>query len=333
MSDYQGILIYDEIADGRIGLTTRELLAAGRKLADELQQPLSAVLIGKGTESCAGEVISLGADHVYTIENSPHIQSSPDLYVALMEQVCKQLGPAIVITGYHDMGRDTVIRIAARTGASLSMDCIQLKGDAGAGKFTCVKPVYGGNAIAVWASGIDKPNMVTLRQRSVQPAEPDAQRKGEVHKLDITIDDAAMKVTLQETVKEEIKGIKLEDAKVVVAGGSGMGNADGFKILEELAELMGAAVGATRVPCDEGWKPMSIEIGQTGRIVTPDLYIAVGISGAPQHMAGCSGAKKIVAINRDPDAHIFEEADFGLIGDYKSLLPPFIEHYKKMMNQ
>ena len=333
MSDYNGILIYDEITDGHIGLTTRELLAAGRKLADAFKQPLSALLIGKGAEEGANEIISLGADHVYTVEKSPHIESSPDLYVGLMAEVCSQLNPCIVITGHNDMGRDTITRIAVRTGASLNLDCIDLNGDPGGNKFSCLKPVYGGNAIAVWASGIEKPNMVTLRQRAIQPAEPDAQRKGEVHKLDITVDNSAIKVTLKETGKEEITGIKLEDAKIVVAGGGGLGSADGFQILEELAQLLGGAVGATRVPCDEGWKPMSMEIGQTGRIITPDLYIAVGISGAPQHMAGCSGSKKIIAINRDPDAHIFEEADYGLIGDYKALLPPFIEHYKKIMNQ
>ncbi len=333
MSDYNRVLIYDEITDGHISLTTRELLTAGRKLADKFNQPLSALLIGKGTEGSTNDVISLGADHVYTIESSPYIESSPDLYVALTAEVCRQLNPVIVMTGHNDMGRDTITRVAVRMGASLNLDCIGVDGDPATNRFTCLKPVYGGNAIAVWASGIEKPTMATLRQRAVQPAEPDPQRKGEVHKLDITVDDSSIKVKLNETVKAEIEGIKLEDARVVVAGGGGIGSADGFQVLEELAHLLGGAVGATRVPCDEGWKPMSMEIGQTGRIITPALYIAVGISGAPQHMAGCSGSKKIIAINRDADAHIFEEADFGLVGDYKALVPPFIEHCKKILNQ
>lgn len=333
MSDNKGILIYDEIINGHISLTTRELLAAGGKLGDAIKQPLSALLIGKGIEGTTNEIISLGADHVYTIESSPYIESSPDLYVAMVTEACRQLNPAIVITGHNDMGRDTLIRVAARTGATLSLDCIDLSIEPDANRFSCLKPVYGGNAIAVWASGMEKPNMVTLRQRAVQPAEPDAQRKGEVHKLDITVDNSTIKVTLKETAKEDIKGIKLEDARVVVAGGGGIGSADGFQMLEELAHLLGGAVGATRVPCDEGWKPMSMEIGQTGRIITPDLYIAVGISGAPQHMAGCSGSKKIIAINRDADAHIFKEADFGLIGDYRALVPPLIEHCKNILKQ
>jgi electron transfer flavoprotein alpha subunit len=331
MSDYNGILIYDEITDGHISLTTRELLTAGRKLGDQLGQPVNGLLIGKVFDGAADETISQGADHVYTIESGQYTESSPDLYVELVTEVCRQLGPSVVITGHTDMGRDTVTRIAVKTGAALNLDCIELNGDPNENRFSCRKPVYGGNAVAVWASSLEKPTLVTLRPRSTQPADPDMQRKGEVHKLDIKTDDATIKVKLQETVKEEISGIKLEDAKVVVGGGGGIGNADGFQILEELAHLLGGAVGATRVPCDEGWKPMSMEIGQTGRIITPNLYIAVGISGAPQHMAGCNGSKTIVAINRDPDAHIFEEADFGLIGDYRTLIPPLIEHYKKIV--
>ena len=331
MSDYNGILIYDEITDGRISLTTRELLTAGRKLGDQLGQPLNALLIGKAIEGATDEIIALGADHVYTTESGPHNESSPDLYVVLVTEACRQLNPSVVITGHADMGRDTVTRIAVKTGAALNLDCIELNGDPNANRLTCRKPVYGGNAVAVWSSSLEKPTLATLRSRSIQPGEPDTQRKGEVHKLDIKADDSAIKVKLEEMVKEEVSGIKLEDAKVVVGGGGGIGNADGFQILEELAHLLGGAVGATRVPCDEGWKPMSMEIGQTGRIITPNLYIAVGISGAPQHMAGCTGSKTIVAINRDPDAHIFKEADFGLIGDYRALIPPLIEHYKKIL--
>jgi electron transfer flavoprotein alpha subunit len=331
MSDYNGILIYDEIIDGHISLTTRELVTAGRKLGDQLGQQLNALLIGKAINGVTDEIISLGADSVYTIESGPHNESSPDLYVALVIEACRRLNPSVVITGHIDMGRDTVTRIAVKTGAALNLDCIELNGDPNANRFLCRKPVYGGNAVAVWASSLEKPTLVTLRPRSTQPAEPDTQRKGEVHTLDIKADDSEIKVKLQETVKEEVSGIKLEDAKVVVGGGGGIGSADGFQMLEELAHLLGGAVGATRVPCDEGWKPMSMEIGQTGRIITPNLYIAVGISGAPQHMAGCTGSKKIVAINRDPDAHIFEEADFGLIGDYRKLIPPLIEHYKNII--
>jgi electron transfer flavoprotein alpha subunit len=140
-----------------------------------------------------------------------------------------------------------------------------------------------------------------------------------------------IKGNLLETTKEEVKGMKLEEAKVVIAGGGGIGSSDGFTMLEELAKVLGGTIGVTRVPCDEGWKPLALEIGQTGHIVTPNLYFAIGISGAPQHMAGCSGSKCIVAINRDPDAHIFKEADFGVMGDYRAVLPALIEKCKTLL--
>jgi electron transfer flavoprotein alpha subunit len=163
------------------------------------------------------------------------------------------------------------------------------------------------------------------------PAEPDASRKGEIINLSITVDNAMIRGKLLETIKEETEGVKLEDAKVVVAGGGGIGGIEGFKLLNELAKLLKGVLGVSRVPCDEGWLPISLEIGQTGHIVSPSLYVAIGISGAPQHMSGCSSSKYIVAINKDPEAHIFEVSDFGLVGDYRQALPPFIEKCKELL--
>jgi len=163
------------------------------------------------------------------------------------------------------------------------------------------------------------------------PEEPDASRKGEVKALEIAVSDTMIKGRLLETVKEEVKGIKLEEAKVIVAGGGGIGGRDGFKLLEELAKILGGTIGVSRVPCDEGWMSIKLEIGQTGHIVSPDLYIAVGISGALQHMAGCAGSKLIVAINKDPEAHIFKEADFGVVGDYREVLPNFMEECRALI--
>jgi electron transfer flavoprotein alpha subunit len=164
-----------------------------------------------------------------------------------------------------------------------------------------------------------------MRLRSSSPADPDESREGEIIPIKIEADDSSFKTELLEAVEEDVKGVKLEEAKVIVAGGGGIGAREGFEILEELAQILGGAVGITRVPRDEGWMPSSQEIGQTGHIVSPDLYIAVGISGAPQHLAGCSGAKNIVAINKDPQAHIFQEADIGIVGDYREVIPILIE--------
>jgi electron transfer flavoprotein alpha subunit len=170
--------------------------------------------------------------------------------------------------------------------------------------------------------------IVTIRPRSSEPAELNTTRQGEIISINPIADETSTKAKLIETVKEEIMGISLEEAKVIVVGGGGIGGKEGFGLLQELAQTLRGAIGVSRVPCDEGWMPKKLEIGQTGHMVSPGLYIAVGISGAPQHIAGCSGSKCIVAINRDPEAHIFQEADFGVVGDYKEALPSLIEKLK-----
>jgi electron transfer flavoprotein alpha subunit len=331
MANYHGVLVCSEVVEGKTATITKELLNIGRRLSDDLDQPLSILLIGKDVQEAAKEAITLGADKVYTIDSSPFIQSPPDLYVAIFAQVCQQVTPSVVLLGQTDMGRDVAPRLAARLGTVVTMDCTELAIEPDTKRLLQTKPVYGGNAMAVWVSESHEPRIVTLRPRAMMPAEPDASRKGEIITLSVTVDDSMIKSKLVETVKEEIKGIKLEEAKVIVSGGGGIGSEEGFKLLKELAEVVEGTVGVTRVPCDEGWMPLSLEIGQTGHIVSPNLYIAVGISGAPQHMAGCSGSKCIVAINRDSEAHIFKEADFGLVGDYREVLPALIEKCKTLI--
>jgi electron transfer flavoprotein alpha subunit len=331
MATYQGTLVCGEVIDGKITAVTRELLNIARRLCDNCSQLLSTLLIGKNIQEAATEVITLGTNKVYTVNGLPFAESHPDLYVATMTEVCKQTLPSIIIFGHTEMGREVAPRLASRLRTTVTMDCTGLSIDPETKRLLQSKPVYGGNAVATWLSDSHDPQIVTLRPRAVMPAEPDASRKGEITVLDITISDSMIKGRLLETVKEEVKGIKLDDAKVIIAGGGGIGSSDGFTMLEELAKVLGGTIGVTRVPCDEGWKPLALEIGQTGHIVTPNLYFAIGISGAPQHMAGCSGSKRIVAINRDPDAHIFQEADFGVIGDYRTVLPALIEGCKTLL--
>ena len=331
MATYQGALVCGEVSEGKITKVTRELLNMGRKLCDNLNQPLSTLLIGKNIQGAAAEVIALGTNKVYTVNGLPFAESHPDLYVAIITEACKQIAPSIIIFGHTEMGREVAPRLATRLRTTATLDCIELSIDPETKRLLQSKPVYGGNAVAIWVSDSHDPQIVTLRPRAVMPAEPDSSRKGEMIALDMTISDSMIKGKLLETAKEEVKGIKLEDAKIVIAGGGGIGSSDGFTMLEELAKVLGGTIGVTRVPCDEGWKPLALEIGQTGHIVTPNLYFAIGVSGAPQHMAGCSGSKCIVAINRDPDANIFKEANFGVIGDYRGVLPALIEKCKTLL--
>jgi electron transfer flavoprotein alpha subunit len=331
VATYQGVLVCGEVVDGRITTTTSELLNIGRRLCDNFNQSLSILLIGKHIQEAAKEVITLGADKVYIVDSSSFAESHPDFYVATVTKVCQQISASVILLGQTDMGRDVAPRLAARLGATVVMDCTELAIDPDTKQLLQTKAVYGGNAMAIWISETHKPQVVTLRPRSVVPAEPEASRKGEIITLNVTIDDSMIKGKLLETVKAEVKGIKLEEAKVIIAGGGGIGGSGGFKLLEELAKVLEGTIGVTRVPCDEGWMPVSLEIGQTGHIVNPNLYIAIGISGALQHMAGCSGSKFIVAINRDPEAHIFNEADFGVVGDYREVLPPLIGKCKTLI--
>lgn len=331
MTDSQGILICGEAIDGRITTITKELVNIGRRLSENLNQPLRLLLIGQSLQEEASEIASLGPD-VYLVDDVPFAESIPERCVAIIAEVCQKAVPSIIIFGQTDMGRDVAPRLAAKLKAAVCMDCVDMTIDPETSSLFLTKPVYGGNAMAIWASSDHKPQIITVRPRAVVPAEPDTRRKGEIIPLTLEIDSSVFKSRLLESVKEEAKGVKLEEAKVVVAGGGGIGGSEGFKLLEELAQVLGGALGISRVPCDEEWMPANLEIGQTGHVVSPDLYVAVGISGAPQHLAGCSGSKCIVAINKNNEAHIFKEADFGIVEDYQKVLPPLIEKIKTLKN-
>jgi len=330
MANYQGVLVCCEVIDGQITTTTKELLNIGRRLCDELSQPLSTLIIGTHLRETANETIGLGAEKVYVINGSSLSEPHPDVYVAILTELSHQIGPSIILFGHTDIGREVAPRLAARLKTTVVMDCTDLSIDLHTKKLLQTKPVYGGNAVAVWVSEMYEQQVVTLRPKTVGPAERETSRKGDIITLNVAIDDSMIRSKLLETVKEEVKGVKLEEAKVIVAGGGGIGGGEGFELLGELAKVLGGTVGVTRVPCDEGWMPVSLEIGQTGHIVNPKLYIAIGISGALQHMAGCSGSKWIVAINKDPEAHIFKEADFGVIGDYRNVLRQFIDECRAL---
>jgi electron transfer flavoprotein alpha subunit len=211
------------------------------------------------------------------------------------------------------------------------MDCIELDLDLDNGILKQIRPVFGGNALAVVTSK-KLPQMATIRQKAMTPSEPDHSRKGEIVHIKPDINQASARIKSLETVKEEMPGVKLEDAQVVITGGRGIGGAEGFQVLSQLADVFKGAVGGTRVPCDSGWIPTTAQIGLTGKVVTPDLYIAVAVSGACQHLAGCSGAKTIIAINHDPEANIFKAAQYGVVGDWKRVIPAFLERMKELMS-
>jgi electron transfer flavoprotein alpha subunit len=330
MGPQEGIFICGETRDGGVAAVTRELITAGRKLADQAGAPLSALLVGRNAEPPATSLIALGVDRVFSLDGLPLGMSAPGDDAALLTAACRQLGPSVLLFGDTDVCRDVAAVVAMRLNGSITMDCTDVTLDTDSGALLQHKPVYGGNAVAVWASDPGRVRVATLRPRSFSPAVADTARSGEVVKLSVEAEEAGKQAVLLETEREQIRGIKLEEAKVVIAAGGGVGGTEGFVLLEELAGILNGAIGVSRVPCDEGWKPLSLEIGQTGHYVSPDLYIAVGISGAPQHMVGCAGARILVALNRDPDANVFKEADFGVVGDFREVLPGFIRRYREL---
>jgi electron transfer flavoprotein alpha subunit len=332
MADYKGVAVYCEVADGRLLPIAAEGLGIGRKLADELGQELAAIVVGSGIGGLANQAIAYGADKVYVVEDALLENYQTDAYVIVMEKVVNQVMPQILIMGQTDTGRDLAPRLAFRLGTTVTMDCVELSIDPESKRLLQTKPVYGGNALAVFAGDTD-PQMVTIRTKAMTPLEPDASRKGEIINIKAELEASAIRARVLERVKEDVAGIKIEDAEVVVAGGRGIGGTEGFTQLGELAKLFKGAVGASRPPCDNGWAPDTIQIGLTGKIIAPELYIAIAISGSSQHMSGCSGAKTIVAINKDAEANIFRHARFGVVGDWKKVLPAFTEKVKELLAQ
>jgi len=323
-------MIYAEVTEGKLMAISTELLGCGRKLADDLGEELSAVLVGNGVGSLTREVIAFGADKVYVVDDRQLKDYQTDSYTSVMEKVVQQVMPRILILGQTAIGRDLTPRLAFKLDTATTMDCLELAIDPDSKLMLQTKPVYGGNAQAIYTSE-SYPQMATVRAKVMSPLERDDSRKGEVIAIEVGLDPSSIRTKVLEKVAETVAGVRLEDAEVVVSGGRGIGSAEGFEQLEELARMLKGAVGASRPACDNGWVPDVIQVGLTGKVVSPELYIAVALSGSSQHMSGCSGAKNIVAINKDPEANIVKMSRFAVVGDWKKVIPAFTSKVKELL--
>ncbi len=330
MADNKGVMVLAETVDSELSTITTEALGCGQKLADGLGEELSAVLIGKNVRDLAQEAIAFGAEKVYVVEDDLLADYQVDAFLAVMEAVVRETLPKILLMGQTSLGRDLAPRLAFRLKTGLAMDCVELEIDSESGDLLATRPVYGGNALAIITIS-EMPQMATVRPKAMTPLEKDESRIGEIISITADYDAPPIRVKVIEKIKEEAEGVKLEDADVIVSGGRGIGDAESFVDLVKLANLMKGAVGATKAACDFEWVPASWQIGLTGKIVSPNVYFAVALSGASQHMAGCSGAKTIVAINKDPDANIFKEAEFGVIGDWRNVVPALTEKIEELL--
>ena len=319
-----GVLIVCELIEDKLAPVTLQLLGMGRKLADELQQDLGAILLGDDLTEASQAVIANGADQVYTLEGSAFRYYNSFAFSQALLTAVHTIQPEILIFGQTTLGGDVAPWLAGKLGTTLNTNCIDLSIDPESRCLLQTRPILSGNARATTLGISGSIQIASLKLRATPDAVCDMTRQGKVISLEIgdVVDQNG--VTLRERIKDEVReGITLDEAKVIIAGGRGVGGKEGFAVLGELAAALQGALGSSLPPVNAGTVPANYHIGQTGKIVSPELYIAVGISGQPQHLAGCDGSGTIVAINRDPQANIFKAARYGVVGDFSKVVPAF----------
>jgi len=306
-----------------------ELLGCGRGLADALGCELAAVVLGQGDSKFANELYEHGADKVYAIDSTKLAAFHDDAYAKALEWLALEHKPEIVIAGATAQGRSFIPRVAARLETGLTADCTELAIDEN-GNLAQIRPAFGGNIMARIMCTCARPQMATVRPHVMKALPRVPGRRGELVKERPPAKALASDIEIVKTVVELAGEQNIADAELVVSGGRGLGKPENFNLIEELAEVLGAAVGASRTVVDEGWISYPHQVGQTGRTVCPKLYIAIGISGAIQHLVGMQTSEKILAINSDPDAPIFRVADYGLVGDLFEVVPKLIEEFRRL---
>ncbi len=322
----KGVWIVAEQRGGALRKVSFEIASAARKLADELGEEVSAVLVGSGVEGLAPELAKYGVDKVYVADDAIFADYTTDAYSAAVAKVVKENDPAILLLAASVQGKELSASLVGKLATGMASDCTDIK--IADGKLVAVRPMYAGKAFGEMA--IDSyPQMASLRP-NVFPAVENS-KAGEVVKFDAGIPADALKTKVLETQEDTSGKIELTEANIIISGGRGMKGPDEYKILEELADLLGAAVGASRAAVDAGWKPQADQVGQTGKVVSPNLYIACGISGAIQHLAGMSSSKYIVAVNKDEEAPIFAKADYGIVDDLFKVVPEITAACKKIL--
>lgn len=319
-------LVLTEARDGALRHVSYEAIAAGKKVADGGE--VVALLVGKNIASLGKSLGYYGADRVLTVEGEQFAHYTPDGFKQALKQVIDEEKPEAIVMGHTAMGKDLSAGLAARLGSGLISDVTEIQVEDGEPYF--IRPIYSGKA---FQKKKIKEGLVfiSVRPNNIDALEKDESRDVEVRAFDVVTKD--LRTVIKDLVKKTSNGVDLSEAKVIISGGRGVKNADGFEPLKELAELLGGTIGASRGACDAGYCDYSLQIGQTGKVVTPDLYIACGISGAIQHLAGMSNSKVIVAINKDPEANIFNVADYGIVGDLFEVVPLLTKYVKEAMQE
>ncbi len=330
ISLYKDVWVFGEQKDGEIASVSLELLGEGRKLADQLGVKLATVLLGENMEAAAKKLISYGADEVYMVDHPSLNNFNDESYADIFVQLIGRYKPEIVLLGATTYGRSLAPRVASRLNTGLTADCTKLEIDIEKRLLLQTRPAFGGNLMATIICPNHRPQMSTVRPKVMKAAEPDASRNGEIIKPDVVIPED-VKVKVVDIVSTLCEKVNLTEADIIVSGGRGMGDPKNFALIQELADVLGGAVGASRATVDAGWVDYSHQVGQTGKTVGPKVYFACGISGAVQHLAGMSSSDTIIAINKDPEAPIFKAATLGIVGDVLEVLPALIAEFKKKL--
>lgn len=318
------VLVVGEIRDGEFRNVSFEAIAAGKQIANGGE--IVGVLLGESVSSLANEMIQFGADRVVTVEDDKLAQYTPEGYTQALQAVVESENPEAILLGHTSIGRDVAPKLASRISSGLISDVVSI--NVSDDEVVFVRPIYSGKAFEkiVVEDGL---TFATIRPNNIPALEKDDSRTGDVSSLNVDVKD--LQTIIKEVVKNTTSGVDLSEASVIVSGGRGMKGEENFKILDELADVLNGAVGASRGACDAEYCDYALQIGQTGKVVTPDLYIAVGLSGAIQHVAGMSNSKVIVAINKDPEAEIFQIADYGIVGDLFEIIPKLTAEFKKVL--
>ena len=328
IKQFKDVWVFAEQRQGTLTPVVVELLGEGRKLADKLGVKLCALLVGSNVKDLIQTLIHYGADRVYCVDNELLEKYTTDGYSKAVCIAVESYKPEIIMMGATHIGRDLAPRIASKLNTGLTADCTGLEIDPEDGKLRQTRPAFGGNLMATIICPETRPQMCTVRPGVMDKAIKDTNRTGETIEIEVDISQKDIRTKVLEIVKIKRDMIPLTDADVIVSGGMGIKNAEGFKMLKELADVLGGTLGASRATVDAGWIDKSRQVGQTGTTVRPKLYIACGISGAIQHLAGMQESGMIVAINTNPNAPIFEVADYGIVGDVYEVVPQLIELLK-----
>jgi len=333
LEGYKGVWVFGEQKKGIIQSVVYELLCEGRRLADELNVELACVLIGEAMGDKAQELILRGADKVYLVE-SPKLKNYQDEpYTNVIVELIKEFKPEIFLSGATSIGRSLVSRIAAKLQTGLTADCTKLDIDKEKRLLLQTRPAFGGNIMATILCTNYRPQMATVRHKVFKEAPIDKTRKGQIIKKQYPEALYESRTKLLDIVEEISETVNLAEADIIVSGGRGLGKPEGFRVIEELAKVLGGAVGASRSVVDAEWIPYSHQVGQTGKTVCPKIYFACGISGQIQHLAGMSSSEIIVAINKDPHAPIFNVATYGIVGDLYEFVPALTQKFKEVLKK